>query len=578
MAKLLRSSLRWQVLTISLLPLLLILAALLWQAQEMRSRQQHDAQLRLQQSARQVHDTLFGLQAQAVQASRLLVGSEEVIKAFVDKDNDLLFRWGSRLIDAGLAGEVHFIDLQNIVLARGHEEFAFNDRLTPASPIYQTADAAGQAGLILLAGKPQIIASLPVERFGSQHLGRVTVVLNDLPQRLAQLGSTLNAKISLTPGATAVSAGFERIALLSAQGEPLQLTLQSTENLDSRDIGQITDTLLLIGGMLALVLPFFVWLSLNHLLAPLAHLEQALQGFALAPTQITDLIDRISPISVHQNEVGSIARQLSAALIALEQAENQLLQSQKMVALGSLVAGVSHELNTPIGNCYLVASTLWERLKALRLEIENGTLRKRALDTFLADCNLACGIFDRNLSSASSLIRSFKQISIDQTGDQRRSFDLKQLVDDSILTLLPSLKRITALTIDNQVATHIALDSYPGALSQILNNLLQNAAIHGLEQKVGGEIRISAELEQHFVSLQVSDNGAGIPAALINRIFEPFFTTRLGQGGSGLGLHICYSLANRPLGGQISVASNVGQGSTFSIKIPLIAPTLSNAN
>jgi signal transduction histidine kinase len=99
-----------------------------------------------------------------------------------------------------------------------------------------------------------------------------------------------------------------------------------------------------------------------------------------------------------------------------------------------------------------------------------------------------------------------------------------------------------------------------------------------LEQQAGGVIRISAELEQHFVSLQVSDNGAGIPAALINRIFEPFFTTRLGQGGSGLGLHICYSLANRPLGGQISVASNVSQGSTFSIKIPLIAPTLSNAN
>lgn len=567
-----RHSLRWQIMAIALLPLLLMLAVVLWQARDIQLRQENIAQQQLKASARQVQDALFSLRTRAVQASRLLAGSHEVMQAFIDRDSDLLFRWGSRLIESQLASEVYFIETDGTVIARGHDEFKFNDRLQTNSPLYQPMDSAGQSGLIFVDNVPRIIASLPVERFGSQRLGHITVVLTDVAQHLTQLGTTHQAKIQLTQGASLPQANEQRLVLLSAHGQALQLSLQAADNADRQNVWQMTNALLLLGGLLLILLPFLVSLSLNYLLSPLSRLQSALQGFALAPTQIDDLVTHIGQITVHHNEVGAIAQQLSAALTALQQAESQLVQSQKMVALGSLVAGVSHELNTPIGNCYLVASSLWERLKVVQQQINQGELRKRALDTFLAECTTACEIFDRNLASASGLIRSFKQISIDQTADLRRSFDLKQLVDDAILTLMPSLKRITAVHIDNRVANGIILDSYPGALAQILNNLLQNAAIHGLEEHSSGQIRINATLSGPTVTLTVCDNGSGIPEALIDRIFDPFFTTKLGQGGSGLGLHICYTLANRPLGGTITVNSEINAGTTFTLKIPSTAP------
>jgi signal transduction histidine kinase len=277
-------------------------------------------------------------------------------------------------------------------------------------------------------------------------------------------------------------------------------------------------------------------------------------------------------IAARTSELAGRNQELANALEHLQQVQEQLVQADKLASLGSIVAAVAHELNTPIGNALTVASTLQEHSRAFSQAIEQG-LRRSMLESFQHNSQEAAEMLIRNLERAAELIRSFKGVAVDRTSSQRRQFDLAGVIEETLLTLQPTLKPLP-YRISHAIPTGIRLDSYPGPLGQILSNLINNAIVHAFAGRDHGQMHLQASLNgPDRLQLRFSDDGCGIAHEHLKRIFDPFFTTRLGQGGSGLGLNIVYNLATGVLGGSIHAESALGQGSTFILDIPLHAPT-----
>lgn len=266
-------------------------------------------------------------------------------------------------------------------------------------------------------------------------------------------------------------------------------------------------------------------------------------------------------------ELECINQSLQETISNLNNTRDSLVRSEKLASLGALVAGVAHELNTPIGNALTVASTLQEKVKEFSAEYQRG-LRRATLEAHVEAEAFAADLIVRNLLRADELVRSFKHVAVDQTSRQRREFMLDKIISEVVTTLRPSLKK-TAIRIEEQCPPGILMDSYPGPIGQVLTNLVNNAMMHAFEGREDGSIRISAISDGDSVKLDFSDDGCGIPAENIGRIFDPFFTTRMGRGGSGLGLHIVHSLVETLLGGSISVISTAGAGTRFEIRLPL---------
>ncbi|OQA33594.1 MAG: Signal-transduction histidine kinase senX3 [Betaproteobacteria bacterium ADurb.Bin341] len=273
-----------------------------------------------------------------------------------------------------------------------------------------------------------------------------------------------------------------------------------------------------------------------------------------------------------EEQVAQRTAALSQALETLKGAQAGLLESERLASLGSLVAGVSHELNTPIGNALTVASTLQEKTRQVNRLVAEGQLKKSVLLDFLGSAGEMSDLICRSCHRSSDLIESFKQIAVDQTTEQRRRFELHTLVDDVLTTLRPSFKKMPWV-VSADVPEGIACDSFPGPLVQVLTNLIQNAFIHAFDGREAGEVVVVARLNcKGRVRLVVRDNGRGMEAATRKRIFDPFFTTRMGRGGTGLGLSISYQIATAVLGGTLRVSSKPGRGSIFILTFPQQAP------
>ncbi|WP_341678151.1 PAS domain S-box protein [Niveibacterium sp. SC-1] len=270
--------------------------------------------------------------------------------------------------------------------------------------------------------------------------------------------------------------------------------------------------------------------------------------------------------------VSERTRELSEALERLERAQDNLVRAEKLAALGGLVAGIAHDLNTPIGNCVMAASSFRELTRELHEAASGGTLRRSSLERYMSDALGVADVLDRGLARASTLISSFKQVAADQTSEQRRNFRLGQLIDEILLMLAPSLKR-ARLRVERSIAEDIWLDSYPGPLGQVITNLVTNALAHAFDEQPEGVLRIAGERAgEDEVALRIEDNGAGIPAELLEKVFAPFFTTKREKGGTGLGLHIVSSLVRQKLGGRVEARSQPGEGTTFVIRLPVHAP------
>jgi PAS domain S-box-containing protein len=261
--------------------------------------------------------------------------------------------------------------------------------------------------------------------------------------------------------------------------------------------------------------------------------------------------------------------ELEKTLIDLRATQKQLVEAEKMASLGSLVAGVAHEINTPLGVGVTSVSTMHEELKELQTKFSSGTLTRSFMDDFFENSNKLCAILHQNLYRASELIKSFKQVAVDQSMEELREIDLKEYCDEILKSMGPKFKQ-TAITISNHCDEGIKFTTYAGAIYQILSNLLINSLVHAYDDEhKEGNIIINAHKNADNIIIDYQDDGKGIPAERQSRIFEPFFTTRRGSGGSGLGLSILYNLVTGSLNGSINVISEERQGTRFNIKIPV---------
>lgn len=264
-------------------------------------------------------------------------------------------------------------------------------------------------------------------------------------------------------------------------------------------------------------------------------------------------------------------QELQTTLRELHDTQGYLVENEKMASLGSLVAGVAHEINTPLGISLTAASHLLNESHELQENHKKGNLTKIMFEQYQQDCTESTQIIVNNLHRAANLVKSFKQVSVDQSSEEVRSFNVKQYLQDILLSLQPELKqRKPEITLE--IDDHLIISSFPGALSQIITNLIMNSVIHAFHNNPGGIINIKILKEDHLLSLIYTDNGAGIDPMILPRIFDPFITTKRGAGGSGLGTHIIYNLVSQLLGGNINVVSKLNQGATFTINFPVDTP------
>lgn len=269
---------------------------------------------------------------------------------------------------------------------------------------------------------------------------------------------------------------------------------------------------------------------------------------------------------------GAIALANADTYQRLQDAQQQLVSREKLAALGAMVAGVAHELNTPIGNSLMMASTMLGKTDELIRSVESQSIRRTELLNYLTQAQEASQLIMRGLNSAADLVHSFKQVAVDRTTAQRRRYDLLQVSHEIVATVKNHIRR-SGHTVELDIPIGIIMDGYPGPLGQVITNFINNAILHAFEGKKGGHIILSARLGTNGrVLIQFKDNGSGIKEENLKRIFDPFFTTKMGRGGSGLGLSICYNIVTSIFDGEITVQSVEGSGTTFTLDLPLEAP------
>jgi C4-dicarboxylate-specific signal transduction histidine kinase len=258
--------------------------------------------------------------------------------------------------------------------------------------------------------------------------------------------------------------------------------------------------------------------------------------------------------------------ELHNTLKNLRNTQSQLIESEKLASLGAMVAGVAHEINTPIGLCITTHSFIKDIFKDMTQRFENDSISKSNFTEFMTNMEECVDILSKNLERAAKLVKSFKHVSEDQAGEAARKFNLEEYLQEILSTLQPKLKMTQHLVTIN-CASHINLYGYPGALSQVMTNLVINSLLHGFENIVEGTITIEVEHRNEQVEIRYADDGQGLTEEARVKIFEPFFTTKRGYGGTGLGMHLVYNLVNQTLQGSIQL-QQASKGCAFIITIP----------
>lgn len=269
----------------------------------------------------------------------------------------------------------------------------------------------------------------------------------------------------------------------------------------------------------------------------------------------------------YQKELEEANKELNISLDTIERAQDQLVQSEKMAALGELVAGVAHEINTPVGVGVTAASFLDTKTREFQKTYEAGELRRSELEEFLQVVGEVSKSIQINMERAAELISSFKQVAVDQSSETLRQFNLKSYISEILLSLKPQYKH-TSHEIVIECSDDIVLTSYPGVFSQIINNLIMNSLIHGFEDMEKGEIRMEISPQNEQVEFIYKDNGKGMTPEQKEKAFDPFFTTKRSKGGTGLGMSILFNLVTQTLKGSIVLDTAPGKGVVLTMTFP----------
>ncbi len=259
---------------------------------------------------------------------------------------------------------------------------------------------------------------------------------------------------------------------------------------------------------------------------------------------------------------------LSDSIEELKKTQKSLVEAEKMASLGVLVAGIAHEINTPVGVGFTAASHLKEQTESISKRYSDGDIRRSELEEYIHIADESASVILENLDKASGHIKSFKNVAVDQASRDIRKFNLKEYISDTIVSLNPVIKK-TKHEIHLEGDNSLVVESVAGSVSQVITNLIMNSLKHGFEGVEKGCIHIEVQGKKKNAVISYSDDGKGMTEEVLVRIFDPFFTTKRGEGGSGLGMHIVYNLVTQSLGGEIECRSTAGRGTKFLIKFPL---------
>ncbi len=285
----------------------------------------------------------------------------------------------------------------------------------------------------------------------------------------------------------------------------------------------------------------------------------------LANNQIVELNLRLSE---REANLSKRTLELSESLEALKSTQLELIRSEKLASLGGLVAGVAHEINTPLGVAVTAGSLAREAVEEMMKQVESNQVKRSVLLGRLADAHEALTTLEANIERGAALIRNFKTVSVDQTADTVRTFELSDYIGEIISSLSPLIKK-SSLFIRIDATEPVEVRTRAGALSQVVTNLITNAIHHAFDPGAHGELAFSVSRIGDRAQLIVQDNGKGMSRDVVEHVFDPFFTTRGGRGGSGLGLFIVHNLVTEGLGGTVRLESSSGNGAKFTLEFPL---------
>ena len=295
------------------------------------------------------------------------------------------------------------------------------------------------------------------------------------------------------------------------------------------------------------------------------------KGMVQSLTNISTQKAHESQLQRHQHDLEQTVKgrtiELQKSFDELVTTQEKLLESKKMASLGGLVAGIAHEINTPIGVSLTAASYLDESTKQITQKLAANEMKRSEFERYINQAQDGSELIINNLQRAAKLIGSFKQVAVDQSSEQTRSFAIKEYIQEVLTSLKPTLRNYP-VTVSFDLADDFSVTSSPSAISQIITNLIMNSLKHGFDDGSSGIITLSVTNEDEIVTLLFSDSGKGIPEEHLAKIYEPFFTTKRAQGGSGLGMNIIFNLVNHTIGGHISCRSQLGEGTQFEITFP----------
>ena len=269
-----------------------------------------------------------------------------------------------------------------------------------------------------------------------------------------------------------------------------------------------------------------------------------------------------------EDELRKRNSELATSMETIQMAKDQLVESERMASLGGLVAGIAHDVNTPLGVSVTATSFLQDRVKKLQSAYDDKKLTGSTMTSFLSEAQQTITLLTNNLNRASDLVSSFKQVAVDQTSEAEREINVSEYLGEVVQSLAPNFKK-TQHTIDIHCPDDLSIKCAPGVLAQILTNMIMNSLIHGFEDKAKGAIKVVISEEDDNLIIDYSDDGRGLDEGTLERHFDAFFTTRRGKGGSGLGTHIMYNLVTQTLGGGIEAYSQPGNGLQYIITIPV---------
>lgn len=354
------------------------------------------------------------------------------------------------------------------------------------------------------------------------------------------------------------------------------------ESVLTKELAPFTELLLLLFGLTVLFLVIFVYITAIQKMKPIGIIADYASIIASG-----DFSSNLPDIYVsRKDEMGTMARafqiitdtfreenitlerKIQEKNRELEQQYKHLIETEKMAALGSLVAGVAHEINTPLGIGLSSSSFISKINSENRQKLAEGKMTKQDLEAFMQQLNETTEMLDNNLNRAAELVKSFKQVAVDQSSENLLRFSLKDTIDGVILSLRHEYKHQEHKIINN-CPEELMLNSFPGAFSQVFTNLIMNSIQHGFVNKTNGTMQFDCIIKNNEMQIIYTDDGIGIPEEIIGRIFEPFFTTNKQQGNSGLGMYIVFNIVTQKLKGAISCENRTEGGVRFIIELPV---------